>query len=407
MIPELTADARQTRKRFLELVADVRPQLHRYCARMAGSLSDGEDIVQETLARAYFSLPEHDEMPLLRPWLFRIAHNCAIDHLRRRDRSRETAVGLDPQVPGTDSKSDTSSPSPEDALAREDALRAMRAARLVSTRGFEIEPATLAALPGVAPLLPKVSAERVRDELTRLILGDAPDRGLDTLREAGLLAIVLPELVSCIGVTQNRYHAHDVYRHTLETLRFAEPRFRVRWAALCHDLGKPATRGEKDDGQGTFYGHPQVGAEITEKLLERLRFPRAERDAIVLLVREHLFDYKPEWTDAAVRRFLKRVGWDHLEDLYDLRRADILGTGVGSDGSSIDQLKVRIEAVRASRAPLSISELAVDGKDVMEVLGVPAGPLVGQVLRSLLEEVLEDPSLNDRERLLERLKSLS
>jgi len=289
----------------------------------------------------------------------------------------------------------------------EDALRAMRAARLVSTRGFEIEPATLAALPGVAPLLPRVSAERVRDELSRLLLGDAPDRGLDTLQEAGLLVIVLPELVACVGVTQNRYHAHDVYRHTLETLRHAEPRFRVRWAALCHDLGKPATRGEKEDGQGTFYGHPQVGAEITETMLERLRFPRAERDAIVLLVREHLFDYKPEWTDAAVRRFLKRVGWDHLDDLFDLRRADIAGTGVGTDGSSIDQLKVRIEAVRASRAPLSVGELAVDGRDVMEALGVPAGPLVGQVLRTLLEEVLEDPSLNHRERLLGRLKSLS
>jgi len=134
----------------------------------------------------------------------------------------------------------------------EDALRAMRAARLVSTRGFEIEPATLAALPGVARLLPRVSAERVRDELSRLLLGDAPERGLDTLQEAGLLVIVLPELVACVGVTQNRYHAHDVYRHTLETLRHAEPRFRVRWAALCHVLGKPATRGEKEDGQGTF-----------------------------------------------------------------------------------------------------------------------------------------------------------
>jgi RNA polymerase sigma-70 factor (ECF subfamily) len=125
MTSELAADARQTRKRFLELVADVRPQLHRYCARMAGSLSDGEDIVQEALARAYFSLPEHEEMPPLRPWLFRIAHNCAVDHLRRTDRSRETAVGLDPESVGPDPKSDTArSPSPEDAVAREDALRA-------------------------------------------------------------------------------------------------------------------------------------------------------------------------------------------------------------------------------------------------------------------------------------------
>ena len=296
--------------------------------------------------------------------------------------------------------------NPADRM-REDALRAMRAARLVSTRGFEIESKTLAALPAVAKLLPKVSAERVRDELSRLLLGEAPDRGLETLREAGLLKVVLPELVACEGVPQNRYHKYDVYRHTLETIRHAEMRFRVRWAALLHDLGKPATRNEKENGESTFYGHPLVGAEIAESLLERLRFPRAERDALVLLVREHLFDYRPEWTDAAVRRFLKRVGWEHLQDLFDLRRADIIGTGVGSDGSSIDELTKRIRIVRESRAPLSVGELAIDGEDVMEVLGVAPGPLVGQILRSVLEEVLEDPSLNDRERLLRRLKSLA
>jgi putative nucleotidyltransferase with HDIG domain len=295
---------------------------------------------------------------------------------------------------------------PKDRM-REDALRAMRAARLVATRSFEIEPATLAALPAVAKLLPRVSAERVRDELTRTLLGEEPDKGLDTLRDAGLLQVVLPELTACEGVPQNRHHKYDVYRHILETVRHAEMRFRVRWAALCHDLGKPATRGEKENGENTFYGHPQVGAEITEKLLERLRFPRAEREAVALLVREHLFDYRPEWTDAAVRRFLKRVGWEHLRDLFDLRRADIKGTGIGSDGSSIAQLEERIRKVRESNAPLSVGELAIDGADVMEVLGLPPGPLVGQLLRTILEEVLEDPSLNDRDRLLRRLKSLA
>src|SRR5262249_24900812 len=144
---------------------------------------------------------------------------------------------------------------PKDRM-REDALRAMRAARLVSTRGFEIEPATWAALPAVATLLPRVSAERVRDELSRLLLGEEPDKGLDTLRDTGLVPVVLPELAACEGVPQNRHHKYDVYRHTLETIRHAEMRFRVRWASLCHDLGKPATRGEKENGESTFYGHP-------------------------------------------------------------------------------------------------------------------------------------------------------
>jgi len=218
---------------------------------------------------------------------------------------------------------------------------------------------------------------------------------------------VLPELVDCLGVPQNRYHEFDVYHHTLATVREADPRFRVRWAALCHDLGKPATRAEKDDGDNSFYGHAQRGAEITARLLDRLRFPRSERDAIALLVSEHMFDYRPEWTDAAVRRFLKRVGWDHLDDLFLLREADVRGTGRGSDTSSIVELKKRIEAVRASRAPLSVAELAIGGEDVMEALGVGPGPVVGQILRTLLEEVLEDPSLNTRERLLARLQSLA
>jgi putative nucleotidyltransferase with HDIG domain len=289
----------------------------------------------------------------------------------------------------------------------EDALRAMRAARLVSSHGFTLDPATRAALPSVAALLPKVSAERVRDEVTRLIMGEAPDRGLETLREAGLLRVVLPELVDCEGVPQNRYHEFDVYHHTLATVREAEPRFRVRWAALCHDLGKPATRAEKEDGDNSFYGHAQLGAEITSRLLERLRFPHSERDAIALLVREHMFDYKPEWTDAAVRRFLRRVGWEHLDDLFKLREADVRGTGRGNDLSSIEQLQKRIDAVRASRAPLSVSELAIGGQDVMEALGVAPGPVVGQILRTLLEEVLDDPTLNVRERLLERLRTLA
>jgi putative nucleotidyltransferase with HDIG domain len=208
-------------------------------------------------------------------------------------------------------------------------------------------------------------------------------------------------------VAQNRFHAHDVYRHTLETVRLAEPRPRIRWAALCHDLGKPATRAVRLDGEATFHGHPQVGAEITERLLERLRFSRAEREAVVLLVREHLFDYRAEWSDAAVRRFVGRVGLENLDDLFALRRADIHGTGVGTDARSVAELAERIRQVLAAGAALAVGDLAVDGEDVMRALGLSPGPRVGEVLRALLEEVLEDPSQNERERLLARLASLA
>jgi tRNA nucleotidyltransferase (CCA-adding enzyme) len=296
-----------------------------------------------------------------------------------------------------------------DARARltEDALRALRAARLVATHGFAVAPETAAALPSVAPLLERLSAERVRDELAKLVVGEAPDAGFELLRAAGLLSGLLPELAVCVGVPQNRYHAFDVYQHTLATLRAAEARPRVRWAALCHDLGKPTTRAERADGEATFHGHAPLGAEITARLLDRLRFPRAEREAVVRLVREHLFDFREAWTEAAVRRFLARVGPENLADLFALRRADIRGTGVGEDESGIGRLEQRIAAVRACGAALTVSDLAVGGEDVMRALAVGPGPRVGEVLDRLLEEVLEDPSLNTRERLLERLRALA
>ncbi len=288
----------------------------------------------------------------------------------------------------------------------EDALRGLRAARFVSSLGFRLDPVTREALPGVVPLLPRLSAERVREELERLLLGARPDAGLDLLSETGLLDPVLPELAACRGVSQNRYHRHDVYRHRLETVRAAARRPRVVWAALCHDLGKPATRAVRPDGEITFYGHAQVGAEITDRALERLRFPRLERLAIVHLVREHLFDYTPEWTDAAVRRFLRRVGEEHLTDLFDLRRADIAGTGLPGDPSALAALGARIERLRAGRLALSVRDLAIDGDDVMREASLSAGPAVGRILARLLEEVLEVPERNERDWLLRRARAL-
>ena len=289
----------------------------------------------------------------------------------------------------------------------EDALRALRAARFVSTLGFAVEPGTRAALPGVAPLLPQLSAERVHQELDRLLLGERPDLGLELLRESDLLPGLVPELQACVGVAQNRYHAYDVYRHTLETVRAAVARRRVRWSALGHDLGKPMTRAEREDGEGTFYGHAQVGAEITDRLLDRLRFSRVERQAIVHLVREHLFDYTSDWSDAAVRRFLRRVGEEHLEDLFALREADIAGTGLPGDTSSMRALQARIESLRATKLALSVRDLAVDGEDLMRALGVPPGPIVGSILQQLLEEVLEEPARNEKPRLLQRAAELA
>lgn len=289
------------------------------------------------------------------------------------------------------------------ARFHEDALRPVRVARLAATLGMEPEPATRAALaidPGRAG---RVAVERVRDELERLMRAERPSTGYRLLREAGLLALWLSELDRCAGVPQNRFHAHDVFVHSLLTCDAAPAdRPRVRWAALLHDIGKPDTRVERK-GDGTFYGHDRVGAELADGLLERLRFPAGERRAIVHLVREHMFDIGPGWSDAAVRRWLRRVGPESVDDLLALRAADAEATGRPGAGAGLDAVRARVDAVRNAPRALSVRDLAVDGRDVMAVLGLTPGPGVGAALERLLEDVIEDPSRNERAWLLERL----
>jgi tRNA nucleotidyltransferase (CCA-adding enzyme) len=293
-----------------------------------------------------------------------------------------------------------------DPLVRfhEDGLRPLRVARLAAQLAMEPEPATRAALGGARERSRAVAVERVREELERLLRAERPSVGLELLRGAGLLGLWLPELDACVAVPQNRHHAWDVYRHSLHTCD-AAPRAkpRVRWAALLHDIGKPSTRVERQ-GDGTFYGHEVVGAELARALLDRLRFPHAERDAIVHLVREHMFDYRPEWTDAALRRFLRRVGEDALADLFDLRIADTLGNGTrAAFPVALEAMRERLERLVEASHALRVGDLTVDGGDVMRVLGIGPGPAVGAALEALLEEVLDHPERNTRERLLARL----
>jgi putative nucleotidyltransferase with HDIG domain len=293
------------------------------------------------------------------------------------------------------------------ARFREDGLRPLRVARLAAVLGFEPEPATRAALGRARDRAAQVAMERVRDELERLMAAERPSEGFELLREAGLLGLWLPELEACVAVPQNRWHAWDVYRHSLYTCDAAPAsKPRVRWAALLHDIGKPATRVERH-GEGTFYHHPQVGADLADALLARLRFPAAERRAIVHLVREHMFDYRPQWTDAALRRWLRRVGSDAVADLFDLRIADTLGNGRRAGfPASIEVMRSRIERLMEADHALHVADLAVDGRDVMRVLGIAPGRAVGEALATLLEEVLERPERNRRDLLLERLRTL-
>ncbi len=293
------------------------------------------------------------------------------------------------------------------ARFREDALRPLRVARLAATLEMRIDEDTRRALGAVSGRAATLAVERVRDEFVKLMTAPRPSEGLEVLREAGLLALWLPELAACRGVPQNRFHAYDVYFHSLYSCDAASPgKPEVRWAALLHDIGKPGTRAERA-GEGTFHGHELLGARLADALLQRLRFPNAMRERVVHLVREHMFDYRAEWSDAAVRRFVRRVGVDAIADLFDLRLADTLGNGTRRpDPRRLAAFARRVDRVLAAPAALSVHDLAVDGEDVMRWLDVPSGPEVGRVLARLLEEVLEDPALNTRERLRARLAAL-
>lgn len=289
---------------------------------------------------------------------------------------------------------------------REDGLRAMRAVRFAAQHEFIIDPPTEQAIPEALDVFAKVSAERVRDELLKILLSRRPSIGIELMRTTGLLGRTIPELLEGVGFHQNRHHAHDVWGHTLAavdaTALGGDPPWLVRFAALMHDVAKPRTAGDKPDapGEHTFYRHEHVGAGMADEIARRLKLSVKERETIVNLVGNHMFWYSPEWSDGTVRRFISRVGAEQLEGLFALREGDVRARGRGeSPGVELDELKARIAAEIEKESALSVGDLAVGGADVMEVLGVPPGRIIGDVLKRLLERVLDDDTLNQKETL--------
>ncbi len=288
------------------------------------------------------------------------------------------------------------------ARFREDGLRPMRAVRQAAQLGFEIEPATLDAIAPALDVFRKVSAERVRDELLKLLASPRPSVGLALMHRTGLLGEVLPELLEGVGCAQNRYHKHDVFGHTLAVVDATRGDAIVRLGALLHDVGKPRARQPREGAPGeySFFNHEYVGKDMADAIGRRLKLSTADRARVVAMVEHHMFFYKPEWSDGTVRRFVKRVGVDALGALFALREGDVLGRGFDEDPErELGELKRRIADVAASDAALRVTDLAINGQDVMRVLGVPPGREIGVVLERLLELVLDDPSLNTRETL--------
>jgi len=286
----------------------------------------------------------------------------------------------------------------------EDGLRPLRAVRFASQLGFIIEQKTLDAIPLVLPVCEKVSWERVRDEIDKILASSLPSQGIRLMEETGLLKLFIPELDNCRGIDQKGFHQFDVLDHSLLACDYAAANnfsYEVRLAALFHDIGKPDVRDIDETGVYTFYRHEEVSAEMCRTIMNRMRYPNIVIDKTCHLVKQHMFLYTDEWSDSAVRRFIARIGEDNLEDIYRLRRADIYGfSGKKPDYRSIEKLVERVNKVLEKGNAFSIKNLAVSGNDLMAI-GIPGGKMIGVILKQLLETVLDDPTQNTRERLLE------
>lgn len=293
----------------------------------------------------------------------------------------------------------------------EDALRILRAIRIASEIGFTIEEKTGEAMKKTAPILKKISKERIRDEFNRIILSSRPMEGIEMARNMGILEYIVPELLPAIGVEQNQAHAYDVWNHLMKTLEHSEKKkwgLDIRLAALFHDISKPETRRKNPEtGEWTFYGHDVVGARVTKAILTRLKYSNEIIEKVTKLVRWHMFFSDTELiTLSAVRRMIRNVGRENIWELMNVRICDRIGTGrPKEDPYRLRKYKSMVE--EALKDPISVGMLKVNGGRVIEVTEIPPGPKIGYILHALLEEVLENPSLNTTEYLEEKAVKLS
>lgn len=292
---------------------------------------------------------------------------------------------------------------------QEDALRLIRAVRFATQLRFQIENQTLDSIKQNAQLIQNISSERIRDELLKIFLTDDPDNGIVLLRQTGLLKYILAELERCFGIVQQgpkHDRVYDIGEHSLLSLKSCPSKDPiVRFAALIHDIGKPDTYKVSESGNVTFYHHEVVGARIAKQIASRLHFSKDQKELITTLVRWHLFTVDENQTDSAIRRFIKNVGKDNLDKMWAIREADRLGGGTQTPTSwRHEHFKKRIQEVLAK--PFSLTDLKINGHDVMTTLNIPPSRQVGQILAKLFDEVAQDQTKNDRNYLLNRLKDI-
>ncbi len=285
----------------------------------------------------------------------------------------------------------------------DDPLRMLRAIQFAARFAFSIESITLQEIRRNHSLINTVSAERIQEELNKLLVrAPEPSIGFRIMRDTGILKEILPELQATVGVDQpGPYHRYDVFEHTMATIDNAPRRLRVRFAAMFHDICKPQTRELVGEG-ATFYGHERKGAGIARSVLKRLRYSKDIIDDVRILVYRHM--YTDKVTDKGLRRLIRNVGQERIFDLLDLRRADILAQGRGLNANQVDRFERRIREELDRKPPFTVKDLAINGYDLMENFELEQGPIIGNILKYLLECVLDNPEGNNRENLLAKAK---
>lgn len=282
---------------------------------------------------------------------------------------------------------------------QEDALRALRAIRFSVQLGFSVDPILITAIQQHTDLLTNVSPERIRDELFKMLVSPQPKMAIELLDATGLLEQIIPELLLAKNVRQGGHHTTDVWEHSLDALQACPSEDPiVRLATLLHDIAKPQTYND-DKGQPTFYNHEVIGARIAKQIGQRLRLSKYDCDRLFTLVRFHMFYYQPENSDAAIRRFMRKVGLEHIDDILDLREGDRLGSGARKTSWRLEEMKERM--VGQLHQPFDVNDLAIDGHDLIEHFDLRPGKIIGVILNQLFEIVIENPEKNTKESLFE------
>lgn len=287
----------------------------------------------------------------------------------------------------------------------EDALRMIRAVRIASQIGFVIEEKTFNSIIKNAGLINKVAGERVRVELFLILTTNKPADGIKLLKNSGLLKEIMLEIMESVDVAQKGHHIYDVWTHLLEALNNCESNDPItRLACLLHDIAKPIVMTGEGEAR-TFHNHEVVGSRMAVKIGKRLKFSNKELDQIFRLVRWHMFTAEDTQTDKAVRRFIRNVTLEYLNEMIAVRRADRVGSGAAETSWRWELFKKRL--VEVQKQPFTVKDLKVNGLDVMKILKIKPSRKVGEILDKLFAEVEEAPELNEREGLLEKIKIFS